>query len=169
MKHTTIRITDEAHQGFFLLAKEKKRSVNWVINEIGENLNKPVKPKKNRKPLTKELLRKTAEAMRVKDSVDFMGLSHDFKVAWSEWTTHKKEIGNSYKSDRTESIAIASLAKRLGGSEKRMIEAIYFSIGNNYKGIYEQDRNSKANKPSLTEQFVREKVGGVGSSRFEGM
>lgn len=90
--------------------------------------------------------------------VDYLGYSDQFIKAWNEWIEHKKSISNGYKSEKTQSIAIASLVKQMNGHEKRMIDAIYFSIGNNYKGIYEQ-RNSTQKTGTLTEQFIQKIAG----------
>jgi hypothetical protein len=93
-------------------------------------------------------------------SPDYLGFSLKFKLAWDDWVQYKTSIQNGYKTVKTENIAIANLAKLCQGVEERMIEAIYHSIGNNYKGIYERNGiKSQKNGTSLTEQFIQKIAG----------
>lgn len=72
----------------------------------------------------------------VKDVLVYPNL--EFKNIWSEWKQYKKdEHRDSYKSKKTEQIAINNLIKLCGGSFEIAAEIVNNSIANKYKGLFE--------------------------------
>jgi hypothetical protein len=70
--------------------------------------------------------------------------------AIADWLEHKRERGESYKEK-----GLIGLLKRLGSwGEQRAIDAITFSIANNYQGIYEPRSDNRS----------RRAVGGAGQA-----
>lgn len=62
----------------------------------------------------------------------------EFKNIWSEWKQYKKdEHRDTYKSKKTEQVAINNLIKLCGGSLSIAAEIVNCSIANKYKGLFE--------------------------------
>lgn len=144
MKKTrSYRINEKTHDLIMNEAKSQRRSVGQTLDIIIEGYfevkPKEAKPKKEKEP-----------------QIDILdGFSNAFMLAWIDWIEYKKSVKSEYKTLKTQAIAIANLAKQCQGIEKRMIDAIYHSIGNNYKGIYEPTNHNNKQNGSLTDQFVQ--------------
>lgn len=62
----------------------------------------------------------------------------EFKTIWKQWIQYKKdEHRDTYKSKKTEQIAINNLIKLCGGSFEIAAEIVNNSIANKYKGLFE--------------------------------
>jgi hypothetical protein len=146
MKKTrSFRITEKSHERIINEAKAQRRSVGETLDIIIESYFEPIKVKE--KPIL---------STQKSPKIDYLdGFSIEMQKTWGDWLEYKFSIKNGYKTDKTEAIAIANLAKQCQGNEQRMINAIYHSIGNNYKGIYEQTNNNNKQNGTLTEQFVQ--------------
>ena len=64
------------------------------------------------------------------------------RAAWGEWVDHKRSKGKGYKSKKSQEAMLKQKAK-LGAA--RFCEAVQFSIGCNYDGIYEPGGNGNGN------------------------
>jgi uncharacterized protein YdaU (DUF1376 family) len=72
----------------------------------------------------------------------------EFKTIWKQWIQYKKdEHRDTYKSKKTEQIAINNLIKLCGGSFEIAAEIVNNSIANKYKGLFELKKsiNTKPN------------------------
>lgn len=74
----------------------------------------------------------------------------EVRSAVQEWLDHKIRIRDSYKSAKS----VSTLLKRWAGRGERLLESIEFSIGHEYKGIFEPPPNwTRRGKPSGQEKF----------------
>jgi hypothetical protein len=133
---------------YYVYAENERLAVEYT-NDIAREIDLKYDCKPNIMSI------KEAKFGKPTEEPQYLGFSSEFIDAWTDWVEHKKSVKNSYKSIKTQSIAIANLCRQCDGVEKRMIESIYHSIGNNYKGIYEQRNNQKQGAGSLTEQFIQ--------------
>lgn len=71
-----------------------------------------------------------------------------FEFAWNEWLTYKKEKRKKY-TPTGERKALSRLYKITEGNEALAIDAINFSIAQNYQGIFLERKNEKRNPKSF--------------------
>jgi hypothetical protein len=75
-------------------------------------------------------------------------LNTEFETIWKQWIQYKKdEHRDTYKSKKTEQIAINNLIRLCGGSVSVAAEIVNNSIANKYKGLFELKKsiNTKPN------------------------
>ena len=90
----------------------------------------------------------------IEDELTFGNFSATFEMAWKEWIEYKKSQHNfSYKTKKTEQIAINSLIKQFPNQETKAIRAIEFSIGNGYQGIFAPNENQQSSQPQKLMNF----------------
>jgi hypothetical protein len=90
----------------------------------------------------------------VKDVLVFP--SSEFKNIWQEWMQYKKdEHKDTYKSSKTEQIAINNLIKLCSGNLQEAEEIVNNSIANKYKGLFEiKTYGQKAAPKDKMQQYV---------------
>lgn len=73
---------------------------------------------------------------------------YDFKVKWGEWLDYKKkEHKFTFKSKKTEQIALNQLEELCNFNEQNAIQIINQSIGNGWKGFFKlQNQNNETTK-----------------------
>jgi hypothetical protein len=89
----------------------------------------------------------------VKDVLVFPSL--EFKKLWEQWIEYKKdEHKDTYKSSKTEQIAINNLIKMSHNSLHEAEEILNFSIANKYKGLFVKYQTKKEINNNKLSQYT---------------
>lgn len=132
-----------ARKSAFKRWNKKEQDANALPSDCDSNALKEIKEKERKE---KEII--------IEDELTFGNFSATFEMAWKEWIEYKKSQHNfSYKTKKTEQIAINSLIKQFPNQETKAIRAIEFSIGNGYQGIFAPNENQQSSQPQKLMNF----------------
>lgn len=90
------------------------------------------------------------------NNLNLNGSSEKFKEILIEWLDYKKEIKNSYKSQKSIETFFKQLLKFSNTNTQKAKEIIDYSIANNYKGIFEQKNNIKFQTPQKSNSISQD-------------
>jgi hypothetical protein len=68
---------------------------------------------------------------------DFSFVANNYQEVFKMWVDYKSEINDSYKTQRGLEIAYKQLLKFSYGNPQKAVEVVEYSIGNNWKGLFE--------------------------------
>lgn len=129
-----------------MLEKRREEERREDINNIGTAPAAPISHAKVAK-----LPKAKREPVKLEEVIFPSSLeTEEVRAAVQEWLEHKVRIRDSYKSARS----VSTLLKRWDGRGERLVDSIEFSIGNEYKGIFEAPANwTRKGKLSGQEKF----------------
>ncbi len=110
---------------------------------VNDNVNVTVNDNVN---VTDILLKKKQKKLSKLTNKDFEGRSDRFMSTWKMWLEERKTARNSYKTERSEKMALNKLIKE-SKDENHAIETIETSIASGYQGLFpKKERKSPDNR-----------------------
>lgn len=154
------------------LSSELGKLRGELLEAIG-NLGQDWGKKKNKENKDKDSSSKPPTPLQ--GDFDLSYVRDDFRATMESWISYKREIKNSYRSDRSVQLCYNSLMKLSGADPERARLIVEQSISNGWKGLFElkqttygrEDKQTAGASGGDMEAFYRHIAEGIARADYE--